>query len=204
MNVINLYGAGDHGKVVMDIVRSLGYDVNCIYDDEPAASKLNGIKVIASDSVAEIEGPVVVAIGDNQTRKRISRALARKGILFEHIAHSTAVIAPDVTIGTGSVVSHGAIIQTGSKIGSHCIINTGAIVDHDCEIEDYVHIAPGSTLCGKIKVGEGAWIGAGSVIIPGVTIGKWSVIGAGSVVLKDVPDKVVAFGNPTKVFQNFK
>ena len=50
-----------------------------------------------------------------------------------------------------------------------------------------------------VHIGEGAWIGAGAVILPGVTVGKWSVIGAGSVVTRDIPDGVVAYGNPCRV-----
>ena len=52
-----------------------------------------------------------------------------------------------------------------------------------------------------VNIGERAWIGAGAIILPGVTIGKNSVIGAGSVVTKDIPDNVVAVGNPCKVLR---
>jgi len=95
----------------------------------------------------------------------------------------------------------GGIIQSCSEIGSHCIINTGASVDHDCKVEDFVHISPHATLCGNVTVGEGTWIGAGTIIIPGVKIGKWCIIGAGSVVTKDIPNHVLAIGNPCKVIK---
>lgn len=52
-----------------------------------------------------------------------------------------------------------------------------------------------------IHIEEGVWIGAGAVILPGVTIGKNSVIGAGSVVTKDIPENVVAVGNPCRVLR---
>lgn len=52
-----------------------------------------------------------------------------------------------------------------------------------------------------VRIGENVWIGAGSVIVPGVTIGKNSVIGAGSVVVKDIPENVVAVGNPCHVLR---
>lgn len=52
-----------------------------------------------------------------------------------------------------------------------------------------------------VRIGENVWIGAGSVIVPGVTIGKNSVIGAGSVVVKDIPENVVAVGNPCRVLR---
>ena len=50
-----------------------------------------------------------------------------------------------------------------------------------------------------VHIGENAWIGAGVVILPGVSVGRNAVIGAGSVVTKDIPDNVVAVGNPCKV-----
>lgn len=50
-----------------------------------------------------------------------------------------------------------------------------------------------------ITIGENVWIGANCVICPGVTIGKDSIIGAGSIVTKDIPNGVIAFGNPCRV-----
>lgn len=52
-----------------------------------------------------------------------------------------------------------------------------------------------------VYIGENTWIGAGAVIVPGVRIGKNTVIGAGSVVTKDIPDGVVAVGNPCRVLR---
>ena len=52
-----------------------------------------------------------------------------------------------------------------------------------------------------VYIGENAWIGANSVIVPGVHIGKNAVIGAGSDVTKDIPDNVVAVGNPCRVLR---
>ena len=52
-----------------------------------------------------------------------------------------------------------------------------------------------------VHIGENVWIGAGAVIVPGVRIGKNSVIGAGSVVTRDIPENVVAVGNPCRVLR---
>lgn len=52
-----------------------------------------------------------------------------------------------------------------------------------------------------VYIGENAWIGAGVSIVPGVHIGKNTVIGAGSVVTKDIPDNVIAVGNPCRVLR---
>ena len=52
-----------------------------------------------------------------------------------------------------------------------------------------------------VYIGENVWIGAGAVILPGVHIGKNSVIGAGSIVTRDVPESVLAVGNPCRVLR---
>ncbi len=54
----------------------------------------------------------------------------------------------------------------------------------------------------SVRIGNCCWIGANATILPGVTIGDNVVIGAGSVVTKDIPDNVVAVGNPCKVLRN--
>lgn len=50
-----------------------------------------------------------------------------------------------------------------------------------------------------VTIGNNVWIGGNVIINPGVTIGNDVVIGAGSVVTKDIPDRVVALGNPCRV-----
>ncbi len=52
-----------------------------------------------------------------------------------------------------------------------------------------------------ISVGNDVWIGGNTVVLPGVTIGSNVVIGAGSVVTRDIPDNVVAVGNPCRVIR---
>ena len=52
-----------------------------------------------------------------------------------------------------------------------------------------------------VRISENAWIGAGAILLPGICIGKNTVIGAGSVVTHDIPDGVVAVGNPCRVLR---
>lgn len=52
-----------------------------------------------------------------------------------------------------------------------------------------------------ITIGDNVWIGGNVVICPGVNIGSGSVIGAGSIITKDVPEYVIAAGNPFRVIR---
>lgn len=194
---VNLFGASGHAKVIMDILRNNGIEVGVLYDDAPHREEILGVPVLkASDS--PIEGPLIISIGANNIRKSIS---ARYQVKYARAVHTGSTISESAKIGKGSVVMPGTVIQADTSIGNHCIINSGASIDHECKIDDFVHVSPHATLCGNVQIGECSWIGAGAVVIQGVRIGRNSIIGAGSVVLNDIPDNVIAFGNPCKVIR---
>lgn len=52
-----------------------------------------------------------------------------------------------------------------------------------------------------VHIGRNCWLGAGVIVLPGITIGDNVVVGAGSVVTKDLPDNVIAVGNPCKILR---
>lgn len=185
-----LYGASGHCRVVVDIVEALGLPIEFIVDDNPDIQELLGYEVRRNTG---IYNDAIITIGQNWTRKRIYEQI--KVNHYVKAVHPTAIVSPRATIGDGTVVMQGAIIQSSSKIGNHCIINTGASVGHDVQLGDFVHVASHATITGGAVIGEGTWIGAGAVIRQGVYIGAWTMIGAGSVVVDDIPDGVVAFGN---------
>ncbi|MCM1139261.1 MAG: acetyltransferase [Muribaculum sp.] len=196
---MNLFGASGHAKVVMDIISAQGDEVGSLYDDNPHCDEIHGKPVfVATDK--EVEGPLIVSIGSCKIHKLI---VERYGHLkFATVIHPKSIISDTATIGKGTVVMPGAIINADAKIGKHCIINTKASVDHECIVGDYVHIAPGATLSGHVEVGECTWIGVGACVKQGIKIGKNCMIGVGSIVVNDIPDNVVAYGNPCKIVKS--
>src|SRR5205085_12401538 len=52
-----------------------------------------------------------------------------------------------------------------------------------------------------VTIGSDVWVGGGAIICPGMTIGQRSVIGASSVVTRDIPEAVIAAGNPCRVIR---
>ena len=59
----------------------------------------------------------------------------------------------------------------------------------------------GKEYAAPVIIGDNVWLGGGVIVCPGVTIGDNVTIGAGSVVTKDIPDNVVAAGNPCRVIK---
>ena len=182
--------------MIVDILESQSIEVCGFIDDDIQKESFRGRQVLHD---VQDYGSIIIGVGNNEDRKKIAERLV--GAKFSTAIHSSATVSSFATIGDGSVVMPGAVINSDSRIGRHCIINTKASVDHDCIVGDFVHISPGVVLCGNVTVGEGTQVGAGATILPGVSIGKWAMIGAGAVVVRDIPDGVVAVGVPVKVIK---
>ncbi|MGN0050150.1 MAG: acetyltransferase [Prevotella sp.] len=200
-----LFGASGHGKVIKDILNANGIKVEAFVDDNLQVNECAGRKVLHDTKGLS---PMIVSIRVNNIRRIVVDRLVAKAnadglpLEFATAIHPSATASPSAKIGKGTVVMAGAVINADAVIGKHCIVNTGATVDHDCVIGDFCHIAPGANISGGTHIGEGTWIGVGACVIQCLTIGKDCMIGAGSVVVKDIPDGVIAYGNPCKVKTN--
>jgi sugar O-acyltransferase (sialic acid O-acetyltransferase NeuD family) len=208
MEKIFVFGAGGHAKVVIDIIERRGiYDISFLADDDPDlwGSNIYGYPVRGGKDgllgLRESTGVTagVVAIGSNNKRRSIAAWLAGNGFRLISAIHPSAQLARGVTVGAGTVIMAGAVVNSDAVIGENVIINTRASVDHDCIIGNCVHIAPGTTLCGTVIVGDGTFIGAGATILPNIAIGCNVVVGAGATVIEDVPNGVTVAGTPAKI-----
>ena len=90
------------------------------------------------------------------------------------------------------------------KTGEHFYITTPFWCDYGCTAGhplDAPQRNQGLEYAYPITVGDNVWFGASVTVLPGVTIGSNTVIGAGSLVNRDIPDGVVAVGNPCRVLR---
>ena len=193
-----LIGAGGHAKVVRDILDACSIPFSGVVTDNLKEVTFMGKKILHSiDEVDE----AIICVGNNRTRKKLAEELSQQGVTFGMGIHPSVIMSKYASVDEGTVIMQEVVIQSCAKIGKHCIVNTSASIDHDNVLGDFVHISPHATLCGEVEVGEGTWIGAGTVVKQCVKIGKWSIIGAGSVVVNDIPDGVLAYGNPCKIIR---
>jgi UDP-N-acetylbacillosamine N-acetyltransferase len=205
-----IWGAGGHALVVADIVRLGGeYDIVGFLDDlnpDRQGEELYGATILGGrerlDSL-RTEGirHLVLGFGNCAARLRLSALVRAKGFSLATAIHPGAIVATDASIGAGTVVVAGAVINPGSRIGENAIVNTSASVGHECLVDDGAHVGPGARLAGRVVVERAAWVGVGAIAIEGVRIGANSLVGAGAVVVNDIPEGVVAYGNPARVIR---
>jgi maltose O-acetyltransferase len=110
-----------------------------------------------------------------------------------------------IELGTGVYINMNCIFldPTFIKIGSQTFIGPNVqlyTAYHPIDAETRVS---GPELASPISIGKRVWIGGGAIVLPGVNIGDNTTIGAGSVVTHDIPDRVVAAGNPCRIIRSF-
>jgi sugar O-acyltransferase (sialic acid O-acetyltransferase NeuD family) len=118
---------------------------------------------------------------------------------YGQLIHPTAVLASTVSVSNGIYVEPLSVISPFAKLGFGVTVNRNVSIGHHSELGDFVTIGPGVNIAGHTHIGEGAQVGIGAVVFDRVSIGKNSVIGGGSIVTKDIPDNVIAWGNPCRV-----
>ncbi len=109
----------------------------------------------------------------------------------------------NIEIGDYFYTNHNCVMLDGAKItfGDHVFIAPNCVFSTAGHPLDAAQRNQGLEYAYPIRVGNDVWIGASVTVLPGVTIGSNTVIGAGSVVNRDIPDGVVAVGNPCRVLR---
>lgn len=204
---IIIIGAGDHAKVLLDIL--LEQDVTVIGLTDKSIAKgtcIYAVPVIGDDSeilkyktdeIELVNG--IGSVGNTSIRQKVFSSLKEKGYFFRSVIHEASIVSKRAKLGEGVQLLAGAIVNIEAEIDDNTIINTKASIDHGCVIGKHCHIAPGCSFSGCVRIGDCTHIGTGTSIIQGINIGKNVLIGAGSVVINDISDNEKAFGVPARV-----
>lgn len=212
-NII-IFGSSGQAKVIVDIIEKQNeFNIIGLIDDFKDKGELFlGYEILGKSknlpkliSKYKVDAGII-AIGDNWTRGNVAEEVRRiaPNFKFASVIHPSAQIGNDVSIGNGTVVVAGAIINSGSTVGAHCIINTNSSIDHDCKIANFASIAPGATLAGHVNLGSYSAVCVGANVINDLSVGEHTIIGSGATVVTDILDYVVALGTPARAIRKRK
>lgn len=182
-----------------------GGQIDAVLDDDAsktgtslAAYRIAGTRSVLKEDWARGAG-VIPAVGHNGERAALIAWLFENDHEIISVIHPKAIVGDNVSVGPGTFMAAGAIVNADTVLENGAIINTLGSVDHDCHVGRSSHIGPGARLCGGVTVGSETLIGSGAIVVPGVHVGNKVVVGAGSIVIRDVPDGARVVGNPAHI-----
>lgn len=206
-SAIIVYGAGGHGKTIIELIRSIGgFRIHGVIDDDPQLEgQVAGIPLLGgAEHLPEIwrlgvrqAANAVGGIGNIDVRVRVFDRLSAQGFAFPTLVHPRAFVESSAQLGAGSQVLPLAYVGSEARVGFGCIINTGAIVSHDCLVGENSNLAPGAILAGEVKLGPRVLVGMGVTVNLRVEIGEGARLGNGSTIKDSVPARGIVRAGTT-------
>ena len=211
MKDVVIIGGGDQAHYTIDIIHKEGkLNIIGIVDAQAKiGSKKHGYPILGrQESIKEIAeihriNGGIITIGDNWTRYLVATEIKKQipNFKFFNAIHPSCIIGEHVKFGNGVVAMAGCIFNPKSVIGDHTFFATGAQIEHDCKIANYASVSAGSIMGGYVEMEEFSAITLGVTIMDRIKIGRNSVVGSGSLVINDLPENVLAYGNPAKIIR---
>lgn len=205
---LGIYGASGFGKEIYDIAlrvndKSKLWD-NIFFIDDGIEDNVNiylskcyKLELLEEYyNKAEVE--IIIAIGEPVIRKRLFEKIALNGYRMTNLIDPTALVSPTAKLGIGIILTSFCSVASNAIIGNNVAVNVKSIIGHDIIIGDNTVISSMVNVGGACIVGSGSYLGMACQIKEGKTIGYDSIIGMGSVVHNDIPDEMIALGNPAR------
>lgn len=195
---ISVIGAGDLGRIVINILKLNNEDYIELYDDEKRG-EVYGVKIKGKiKDCVDKDIPVVIAIGDVNKRMGLYNKFLVEGFRFMTVIHPSAIVSPYAYIENGCIIKENAVVGVGTKVRANTIIGNNSTICHDCEIGKHCRIAPGVTIAGRTVVEDECYLAVNVSVDRKLNIGTQSVIASGCTIWKDVPKKNIV-KLPTKM-----
>lgn len=208
--ILFIYCAGGFGKEVADIADRINKKLSKwqeikFIDDYLVDSMKYGNQVIKSSDMFSRNNPkldqIIIASGEPAVRKKLSNVINENTFKLGRLIDYTSLVSSSAKIDDGVIVAPFCSISSEASLCKNSCINTMTIIGHDVTIGENTVISSMVNMGGGCVVGENSYVGMGALIKEGVKIGSNSIVGMGSVVYNQIPDGVIALGNPARVIQ---
>lgn len=203
--VLGIYGAGGLGREVCELANIINsnsprWDNIVFISDFKETEEVNGVKVFSFEEAKETFNnlEVVVAVGEPTARKKLYEKVLENKVTPATLIHPNIHVPSTTTIGKGTVIQFGCGISVNIKIGDNVYMQPYVSLGHDDVIGDGCVLSCFNNFGGNIHVGQYTYLGLSVCIKQGVRIGTETIVSMGAVVYNDIPDGVIALGNPAR------
>ena len=209
MNLL-IYCAGGFGREVAEIARRINAaqqrweDIAFVDDgaEESSAGKVeiyrleHALKTFGTDHIE-----AVIANGEPFVRKVLLARLESHHVPLATLVDESAVVSPTAIIGAGAVIYPNCFVSSQAVLGRNVAVIAGSMVGHDSILGDNCVVSGHVNLGGGCLIGSETYLGMGTQIKELTRVGTGAIVGMGSIVFSDVPDEVIAMGNPCRALR---
>lgn len=177
-----VYGSRELGRVVRSLLGVCGLDFGGYIDDVHTGPGILGPFETVCRDLSPDEHVLVNAVGyaNLAARRTVSETIRGRGYATPSLIHPAAVIAPEATIGSGSIIMAGAVVEPEAVLGEMVVLWPGVVVNHDVTVRGNTFLSPNCTICGGAEIGINCFIGAGAVVADHRTVPDDTFVNANS------------------------
>lgn len=183
MKKVLLYGAGDFGTLVKNMLKFTEYSFAGFISDIVKGEEILGDYQYLLNNFDKKEYGLVLTVGytDLPNRNKLYENILKSGFSLPNILHGNSRIDDTVKIGKGNIIMASTDIDYNAAISDVSVVWPGAVISHDAQISSNVFLSPNCTVCGYAKIGKNTFLGAGSTIVDRCAVKEDSFIKAGFV-----------------------
>lgn len=206
--VLGIYGASGLGREILELAFQINrvekrWEGFIFIDDKPMQA-VNGIAVYSyKEALTKYAGNIEVAIGVGEpaTREKLYAKLSEDGISTPTLIHPSVYIPETTKIGKGVTIQAGCFISCNVVIEDQVYIQPQANIGHDDILKKGCVLSGMANIGGNVTIGKYSYVGLSVAVKQGINIGEYSVVGMYSAVYKDIPDEIIAMGNPARAMK---
>lgn len=207
---IVIYGCGQIGRVVNQILKDSGHQIIGYVDDSYSSllKQNHDLKILGGREWLLRNSSydrVCLGVGTIDSRKKIMDWLNNNNIPTINAIHPSVITSTDVVIGQNVMIGANTTVYGNIIIGDGTFIGPSVAISHDTFIGECCLISIGSVISARVTIEDSVFIGSGAILVPSklapdarLLIAKRSIIGAGSVVIRDVKTGDTVVGIPAK------
>lgn len=205
MNLL-IYGCGGFGREVASLARRSNRTQNrwerIAFIDDAAEESADvyrlerALRELGSDAME-----VVIANGEPFVRRTLLEKLDSSRVRLGSLIDEAAVVSESASIGAGAVIFPGCYISARARLGRNVAMIAGALLGHDTVLGDNSVLSGHVNIGGGCAIGDNSYLGMGVQVREMTRIGAGAIVGMGSIVFADIPDEVIALGNPCRVLR---
>lgn len=206
--LLGIYGTGGFSREVLMLAEQVDnidrrWNEIVFIEDMKEVLKLEGKSVLRLHTFAEIEEEkeLVIAVGEPSVREEVYDLAKGYGIRLCTLIHQGVHVDKTVSLGEGSIIMGGVYLGSHAVIGANTVIQLNTIIGHDTNIGMHCTISSNCCISGTNQIGDRTYFGFLSGTKQNLKVGNDVICSAGAIVFRDLPDAVIAVGNPARIMK---